>query len=122
MELACSAISLTEEMGNVISTCEGAALCGFAGLTKETLAVATGVDFITPRALEVGDVLRPGFVIILLCFLNPFFVYFEPRLWLRLCSAGNKRKGLPIRQAVVHLVNLAPLAVHNVRHKPSRTR
>jgi hypothetical protein len=33
-------------------------------LTKETLAVATGVDSITTRALEVGDLVRPEFVAI----------------------------------------------------------
>jgi hypothetical protein len=56
-----------------MAACEGRALCDFAGLTEETPAVATGVDFIAPRALEVGEVVRPGFIVIILCFLDLFF-------------------------------------------------
>ena len=63
-----SAISRMEEMGGAITTRVGAAFCSFAGLTKETLAVATGVDFIVSRALEVRDLVRPGFLIILYAF------------------------------------------------------
>ena len=61
-----------------MAACEGAALVGLAGLTEETLAVATGVVCTTPRATEVGDVFRPEFIVIILCFLYLFLVQFEP--------------------------------------------
>jgi len=47
--------------------CEGAGLCvcGPAGLTKGTLAIATGADLLPLRAVEVGTVFRHVFAIIL---------------------------------------------------------
>ena len=74
MVLPRSAISLMEKAGRAITACGAAALCGFAGLTKETLAVATGVAIKTPRVLEGGDLVRPGLVVISLYFLNLFLV------------------------------------------------
>ena len=93
--LARSAISLTEKPGGAISACEGAALVGWAGWTEKSPAVATGVDFIAPPALEGEDQVRPGFVFILLSFLPLLFVSFEPPLRLRLCTAGKPRGTLP---------------------------
>jgi hypothetical protein len=100
-----STVSLTNGTGTALSACEGAACCGFAELNEGTLALATGVDFITPGVLGGEDLVRPRFIIILFCFPDLFFVYSEPRSRFRLCSAGNKRKGLLIPVAVGHLVN-----------------
>ena len=66
--VARSAISRMDVIGGAITARIGTAFCGSAGLTKETLSVATGVDFITSRALEVGDLVRPGFIVIFYAF------------------------------------------------------
>jgi hypothetical protein len=69
-----STISLTQETGEAIRACEGAALCGFAGLAKETPAAATGVDIAAPRAFELGDLFWSECVVIFLSFPNLLFV------------------------------------------------
>jgi hypothetical protein len=67
-----------------MAACEGADPVGLAGLAEGTLAGATGAAFTTPRALELGDVFRPEFVVIILCLLYLFLVQFEPPMRLRL--------------------------------------
>ena len=106
-----SAISRMEVMGGAITARVGAALCSSAGWIKETMAVATGVDFITPRALEVRDLVRPGFAVIFYAFWIRFLFTLGHDCGSGFAVQGIRGRDCPIRQAVVHLVNLAPLAV-----------
>jgi hypothetical protein len=80
-------------------------------LTKEALAVATGVDLTTPRALELKDVVRPEFIVILLCFFNEFLVCLSRHGGSGFAAQGIKGEELLTPMAVGHLVNLALLAI-----------
>jgi len=54
---------------------EGAAGCGLAAATAGALAATTGVVFAKLRGRETEGVDRIGFVVIILCFLNLFFIW-----------------------------------------------